>query len=156
MTCRTESRQRIEQIWLQPDTPVLFRRGKGHRLLARLPYRRDNYEWLRADRQRRPIWHGEPKKYWELPARWFNDIVTRSLDRWGQVYIIQPFRAQDACAPNCWKAEGHECECSCMGAQHGSQASGAGWLVVSDVFATRWRDAELACRLLSRQATPSQ
>jgi len=80
MTDNIDSRERIEQIWLQPDRPVLFRRGKGH-LLARLPYRKDNYEWLRADRPRRPSWHGGRKKYWELPAKWFNDIVTRSLDR---------------------------------------------------------------------------
>jgi hypothetical protein len=139
---------------LQHDCPVLFRRGKGHPLLARLPYHEANYDWLRVDRPRRPIWLGGRKKYWELPASWFNDIVTRGLDRWGQLYIIQPFRAQETCAPACWRAEGHECECSCMGMMHGSHASGAGWFVVSDSFATHWHDCKIACRLLRRQAPP--
>jgi len=155
MTDRGDTQQRIEQIWLQRYLPVLFRRGKGKRLLARLPYREDNYDWLKADRTRRPKWHGGRKKYWELPARWFNEVVARSLDRWGQVYIIQPFREHETCAPACWTAEGHECECSCMGARHGSQASGTSWLVVSDSFAISWRDEKLACRLLTCQVQVS-
>lgn len=30
--------------------------------------------------------------YWELPKSWFNDLVDRALQRYGKVYIIQPYR----------------------------------------------------------------
>jgi hypothetical protein len=59
-----------------------------------------------------------------------------------KLYIIQPYREQEKCSPSCQDAEGHECQCSCMGRYHGIGR-------VSDTFATRWGDQELACRLLT-------
>jgi hypothetical protein len=87
-------------------------------------------------------------RYWELPKAWFNDFVDRSLSRYGKVYIIQPYREQEKCAPACQNATGHECQCSCMGEHHGAGNDGS-WFEVSDTFATRWGDLHLACRLLA-------
>lgn len=139
---------RLEQVWRQHAIPVCYRRGKGHPLLVRLPFAVDNRTWLQAGRRRRPSWLPPPKGYWELPASWLNDLVDRGIERWGSIYVIQPYREREACAPACWRAEGHECECSCMGAHHGSQSPAGAWFVVSETFATIWRERSLACRLV--------
>jgi hypothetical protein len=39
-----------------------------------------------------------------------------------------------------------------MGLNHSSGHSEGNWKVVSDVFATRWNEQELACRLLTKRA----
>jgi hypothetical protein len=85
---------------------------------------------------------------WEVPKAWFNDLVNAALRRYGQLYVIQPYKEQEVCAPACMNAEGHECECKCMGANHGAGGPGAGWFVVSEAFATRWTGGSLACRLM--------
>lgn len=140
--------EKLRKIWNQKDIPVILRRGgKGQRLRARVPYSEDNREWLQNARRSTPQWIDE-HRYWELPKIWFNDFVDRSLARYGKVYIIQPFRKQEKCAPACQNAIGHECQCSCMGQHHGAGNDGS-WFIVSDAFATRWGDLHLACRLLT-------
>lgn len=135
------------KIWNQTKIPVVLRRAnKGERLRARLPFAENNRQWLQNGRRISPIWFSE-KKFWELPRAWFNDLVDRSLERFGKVYIIQPYREQEKCAPACMSATGHECQCSCMGQNHGAGVDGS-WFVVSETFATRWGDLQLACRLL--------
>lgn len=135
------------KVWNQQSIPVIIRRNRRaqkHRL--RLPYSVSNREWLRNDRRAHPAWFSN-KKYWEIPKTWFNDFVDRALKKFGKVYIIQPFREQENCAPACLNARGHECQCSCMGANHGAGNDGS-WFEVSETFATRWTDEEWACRLL--------
>jgi hypothetical protein len=83
-----------------------------------------------------------------LPKSWFNDLVDRALRLYGKVYIIQPYREQEICARACQEAQGHECQCSCMGANHGIGNDGS-WFEVSDTFSSRWGERELACRLLT-------
>ncbi len=139
---------KLNYVWNQQQIPVVMRRtGKGQRLRARLPYAKKNREWLQNSRRTKPIWISS-KKYWELPKAWFNDFVNRTLERYGKVYIIQPYREQEKCAPACLNATGHECECSCMGQYHGAGNDGS-WFEVSDTFATRWGNQQLACRLLT-------
>jgi hypothetical protein len=138
----------LKYVWEQERVPVVLRRtGKGRRLRARLPYAETNRQWLQNDRRTSPVWIAS-KKYWELPKAWFNDFIERSLVRYGNVYIIQPYREQEKCSPACQNAIGHECRCSCMGLHHGAGNDGS-WFEVSDTFATRWGDQELACRLMT-------
>ena len=137
----------MKRIWNQRDIPVALRRGgKGQRLRIRIPFSDDNLEWLQNGRRARPVWSRE-HRYWELPNKWFNDFVERALRRYKLLYIMQPYREQEKCAPACLKAEGHECECSCMGANHGTGNDGS-WFEVSETFACRWSDQYLACRLM--------
>lgn len=144
--------QKLKKIWRQTSTPVLFRQGKGLPLLIRLPYSEDNRTWLKGGNRNRPVWDFQ-HKCWETPKAWFNDLVKKSLVRYKKLYIIQPYREQEKCAPACWNAIGHECQCSCMGSNHGSQSSSNNWFVVSDSFATRWGKRELACRLMKKNDT---
>jgi len=145
------NRGEIARVWRQKRIPVVYRASGSGPLLLRLPYAKDNYAWLRGYNQRKPKW--DPQyKCWHTPRSWFNRLVDRCLNRFGKIYVIQPYREQEKCAPACWNAKGHECQCSCMGANHGSRSPEGRWFIVSNVFATRWRDQELACRLLTRSA----
>lgn len=141
------SSDELMKAWRQTPIPVVIRRtkpGQHHRL--RLPYSDLNRDWLRDGRRNRPLWISIDK-YWEIPKAWFDDFVERSLKKFGSVYIIQPYREQEKCAPACMNAAGYECQCSCMGANHGVGNDGS-WFEVSDAFATRWNNEEWACRLL--------
>jgi len=140
---------RLLAVWRQGAVPVLLRRaGKGQCLRVRLPYGADNRQWLQNGRRTSPTWFSS-EQYWETPKAWFNETVDRSLTRYKKIYVIQPFREHEKCAPACLNAAGHECQCSCMGANHGSGNDGS-WFEVSDTFATRWGELHLACRLMSR------
>lgn len=142
--------ERYKLIWNQSRIPVILRRaGKGEKLRVRLPFDDDNRDWLRNHRRTHPVWISNGR-YWELPKAWFDDLVERALVRYGGVYIFQPFREQEKCSPACQNAIGHECQCSCMGANHGA-GSDASWFEVSETFSFRWGPKELACRLLSRR-----
>jgi len=142
--------EQLKQIWNQQNIPVVLRSGGKEKLKTRVPYSKDNRAWLKVGHRIDPEWDKE-KKYWALPKSWFNDIVIKCIEKHGRVYVIQPYREQEKCAPACWNAKGHECNCSCMGANHGSQGENADWLVISDAFATRWGEKEYACRLLSNK-----
>ena len=112
------------------------------------PFEWADRSWLKNGRPRRPQFNYE-KNCWEIPAAWFNDTVERCLDHYSQVYVIQPYRVQEKCAPACQNAKGHVCQCSCMGQNHGMANDGS-WFEVSDTFATRWGDEHMASRLLTR------
>ena len=134
-------------IWHNGETPVIFRRGKSLPLMVKLPPSKENpREWLKGDARRNPEWN---KNYqcWEVPNSWLDQLVARILIHYGKVYLIQPHKVLEKCAPACWNARGFECNCSCMGQNHGSH-SGLGWYVVAESFAFRWETRELACRLI--------
>jgi hypothetical protein len=143
-----ESDAKLKAIWNQRSIPVILRRGgKGQKLRLRLPFDKNNQQWLRNGRKISPAWI-EKGRYWETPKRWFNDLVERSLIKYKKLHVIQPFREQEKCAPACLNALGHECQCSCMGANH-SMGNDGSWFEISDTFAMRWGDAHLACRLMT-------
>jgi hypothetical protein len=128
---------------------VFRRKVKGEGLWVRMPYDVSNRNWLKNQKRTKPYWD-KVEQRWELPNAWFNDLVERMLERFGKVYILQPYREQEKCAPACQNAIGHICQCSCMGENHGTGNDGT-WFEVSDTFATRWGDLEIACRLLTRK-----
>jgi hypothetical protein len=143
------SEAEIGRVWRQGVVPVLWRTGKkGGPLYVKLPYDVFNRSWLKKPRGRDPVWN-QVEKRWEVPVAWFNDLVEKCLTRFGRVYIVQPFREQEKCSPACQNAQGHICECSCMGEHHGAGNDGS-WFEVSDTFSTRWGANEVACRLLTR------
>jgi hypothetical protein len=138
----------LNYVWNQKIIPVALRRaGLGELLRVRVPYAEDNKEWLRNGRRSAPKWINDGG-YWELPKAWFNDFVDRALTKYRHVYIIQPYHEQEKCSPACQNAAGHKCECSCMGEHHGTGNDGS-WFEVSDTFATRWKERDVACRLLT-------
>jgi hypothetical protein len=142
----------LKRVWSQREIPVILRRtGKGEKLRARIPRARGDFDWLRNGRHQAPFWNSD-LDCWELPKAWFNDFVERALGSFGRVYVIQPYREEEKCSPACQNAHGHECECSCMGQYHGAGNDGT-WFEVSETFATRWSDPQLACRLMTVKRT---
>lgn len=142
-----EKDPRLLQIWNQQLVPVLYRRGKGVPLLVRLPFAKDNRGWLKAEHRNDPEWVKE-QKYWQTPKSWFEGIIKNALLRYKSIYVIQPFNPDEKCAPACWHALGAECECSCMGANHGSGEPLGRWHVVSETLAVKWGPKQYSCRLL--------
>ncbi|MGA1809429.1 MULTISPECIES: hypothetical protein [Sphingobium] len=144
---------RLKAIWNQKEIPVFLRREEGRPRL-RLPCNWNSYahvaltrNWIRAGRHSIPE-SDYKRRYWEVPASWFNELLKQLLQEYGKLYVIQPFREQEKCSQMCWDAKGHECQCSCMGKNHGQGKSGH-WLEISETFATRWGEMEYACRLLT-------
>lgn len=136
-------------VWNNGKIPVVLRRGGSKPIRLRLPFVAGNREWLKQKpRNKDPVWNTE-QKFWELPKSRFNELVRIILERFERIYIIQPYREMEICAPACMNALGFECQCSCMGAHHGSKNHGD-WFKVSESFAVRYGDTKLACRLLTK------
>ena len=149
LTAEIMDRHTLGFVWNQGEIPVVLRRtGPGEKLRVRLPSAENDFEWLRNGRRSLPKWIGKDGGFWELPKAWFNDFVNRALRRFEEVYIVQPYNEQEICAPACRYAEGHICECACMGANHGT-CDDTGWFDVNDAFSTRSGDRHLACRRLT-------
>lgn len=139
----------VKKVWRQGDIPVVhFDKAQG--LRVKLPYRKDNRFWLSLSGRKRPKWNPQ-YKCWEIPKAWFQDVVNRCLHRFGNVYVVQARRSQEKCAPACWNAAGHLCECSCAGVNHGMGRPGGRWFVVSDACAVSWGNKELSCKLLTKK-----
>lgn len=140
-------------IWNNGTISVISRRGNSRPIRLRIPYAADNGYWLHGGRgKRRPVWNWQDK-YWELPSSRFNEVSKMILERFGSLYIIQPYRETEVCASACRKAKGFECQCSCMGAHHGSQ-SNEDWFEISETFAIRHGAERFACRLIVKTQTP--
>lgn len=144
--------EKLRTVWRQTEIPVVWRedREKMPLLFRWQPYSVEMQRWLKVQLKREPGWEPDGS-YWKLPKNAFNELVNRSLKRFGRLYVIQPFREQEKCSPSCKNAVGHICECSCMGAYHGVENDGS-WFEVSERFATRWKERELACRLMAAKA----
>jgi len=150
----TENERRLKEAWNQRVTPVALRRtGDGERTRVRLPGQPidllEERVWLLNDRKKHYLEWNCVERCWELPKKWFNDFVERALVRFGKLYIIQPFIETETCARACMQARGHECNCSCMGQNHGAGMHGW-WFEVSETFAVCSLTPQLAGRLLTR------
>lgn len=150
MTQTEPQDKELKRVWGQEDVPVILRRdGERERLRLRLPCADENKRWLERGQKSEATWN-EKLSCWEIPKSWFNEFVEKALNRYMELYVIQPYREQEICSPSCQNAVGHECECSCMGAHHGSGSDGS-WFEVNEAFANRWRARKLACRLMVKK-----
>lgn len=141
--------QKAAEVWNQKSIPVIYRQGGGQPVLVWLPPVPADCAWLRGDHRREPEW-GAQFGCWEIPQSWLDDVVTRSLQRFGRIYLVQPYRVEARCVPACWNAKGDVCECSCMGANHGTQHPLRKQRVILGTFAVQWHERRLACRLMEQ------
>jgi hypothetical protein len=139
---------RLKSIWRQTETPVIYKQPRPQPILFKVPYARDNYDWVHGDKHHKPKWNSK-FKCWETPISWFDELIEQALKRFGKIYVIQTYKELQKCAPACWNATGFHCECSCMGANHGSGDPGRTWQEVSDTFAFQWGPRQYACRLIT-------
>jgi hypothetical protein len=147
---RSDVRDAVE-IWRQTEIPVVYRPGDS-RLQVKLPFAEGNGDWLRNGKRTNPEWNSK-FRCWKVPQSWLDDVIRRALQRYQRVYVIQPFREEEKCAPACRSARGFKCTCSCMGKHHGSEGDGSGWFIVSETYQVRRGDRVLACRLIEPSQT---
>lgn len=140
--------QQLLEIWKQKETPVLFLKSKKDPLLARFPHGKYDRKWVKGDHRRAPEWL-ENYKCWKTPKAWLSCLIKRSLEEYGKVYLIQPFQPHQKCAPACWNATGEECQCSCLGKNHGAGKPKGKWYEVSETFAVFWGEKHYGCRLIT-------
>ena len=138
---------KFSKVLKQKRIPIVFHVVKSRTLMVRLPNTLASSMWLQAGRRNHPKWL---KNYhtWKIPKSWFKDIVIKSLDKYRQVYVVQPYRVMQKCCPSCWNAKGIECVCSCQGNNHGSGQPIGRWHIVSETFAFKWEDEQYSCRLV--------
>jgi hypothetical protein len=136
------------RVWRNGAIPVVYQPGGRRPLLVRLPYREGNRDWLLAN-GRSIAWRARWKA-WEVPRSRFDEIIGLALERFESCWVIQEYRPLEKCAPACWNAMGYECQCSCLGANHGSGRQLEH--VVDETFAFEWGERKLSCRLLGRRA----
>jgi len=136
----------LQSVWGQDSRPVVLRGGPVRPLLVRLPSGRGR-GWLRRRHRGRLEWVADLNA-WDIPKSWFEDVLKRCLRTYGAVYVIQPYNSLKRCVPPCWNALGAHCECSCMGANHGSGHPEGRWHIVSETIAIRIGADQFSCRLL--------
>ena len=130
------------EAWQQKDIPVIVRtrkRGGGNpKLRVRLPEYGDHYTLLKGTNKynRNPV-EVPAKRYWEVAYRRLNGLVEILANFYGKVILIQPVREKQVCARKCMEATGFECECSCLGANHGAYNMDSSWYEVDDTYAVR-------------------
>ncbi|TWH76793.1 hypothetical protein LX59_00838 [Azomonas agilis] len=141
--------EKLREIWHKANPPVIFKRKSGEPLLVKLPgdNHLNNFDIIRNNKRHKPKWNKQ-FKCWETPVAWYDDLAHHLLSHFSGVYLIQLYREQQKCAPACWNALGLHCECSCMGANHGSGHPSGNWHEVSETFAFTWGDKKYASRLL--------
>jgi hypothetical protein len=105
-------------------------------------------EWLRNDKHHKPEWNSQYSA-WEVPQAWFESVIKLCLRRYKKCYVIQLHRELQVCAPACWNAKGIDCECSCMGDNHGSGHPEGRWYEIDETLAVSWGVQKYACRLVS-------
>jgi len=137
------SRNTGVQIWRNGRIPVVYRPGRREYLLARIPFTGESILWLAGEGKHR-IEFNPRFKAWEIPPTRLNDIIKRCLNRFGETWLIQSYREFEKCAPACWNAEGFDCQCSCLGENHGSGRELEH--IVSETFAFEWGGRRLSAR----------
>lgn len=138
----------LDSVLRQIRIPTVIRGGPVAPLIVRLPFRSDNRSWLSALGRKRPLWLAT-ETAWGIPKSWFEPLIQHCLARFAKCYVIQPTNRAETCAPACWNARGVHCECSCLGARHGSGDPEGRWHIVSETFAVRIGRREFSCRLLA-------
>lgn len=139
--------QTLKTIWRQGAIPVVFRRNRPEPLLVKLPFAEGNIDWLRNENHRKPAWNSRYKA-WEIPRAWFESTIRLCLPRYSKCYVVQLHREKQICAPVCWNAKGIDCECSCIGENHGSGHPDGRWYEIDETLAVSWGVQKYACRLI--------
>ena len=113
-------------------TAAVWRPVDG-RLVVKIP--RINYPsyWLRRQigSRSRPSWNAKSDR-WEIARHHLRPLVEAMADRFAAVDVFIDSRAITKCDTRCRDAEGDDCDCQCLGENHGGAAYWRDWRLVSD------------------------
>jgi hypothetical protein len=142
-----------KRAWNQKESPVILRRrkqnGRNQRLRIRLPAQGNHFILLKGSNKfnHKPI-YVEKGSFWEVPYQRLNDLVEVLAKFYGKVILMQPVKEKQVCARKCMEASGFECECSCLGANHGSENMTSSWYEVDDTYAVRYGSDQVSLKLI--------
>ncbi|MGW2057433.1 hypothetical protein ACWCOZ_26560 [Streptomyces sp. NPDC001840] len=113
------------------------RRNIGEqRLWVWMPFQGgSNRRWIKEElgARVRPEWNGDASpRRWEIARPHLRTIVEALADRFGEVEVILQFVTTERCDTRCQEATGDDCECSCLGVNHGGAAYWRKWILVGD------------------------
>jgi hypothetical protein len=141
----------IPEIWGQKRMPVVYRPDEKGNLMLRLPYREGNRAFLQGEKRFKPVWNPE-KKYWEVPKSWFTELVESVTAAFGSTYVIQPHHDHERCNASCQNAKRLECECPCLGKNHGMGGRANHEIGIQDAVVVPWRDHHLTIQVFQKRA----
>ena len=148
--------ENARKAWNQKQFPVILRRkkqaGKNPKLRVKIPPGANAYFVLRGESRRshEPIRNTEGN-YWELPYSRLNELVEILAKKFGSVILMQPVRHKQVCAKACMEAMGFECECSCLGENHGSRNMDSSWFEINDTYAVNYGEDEVSVKVISNK-----
>lgn len=123
--------------------------SRSARFRVRLPYAADNRQWLKdvCGAGTQPRW---ADGCWEIARPHYLALLAALPARvGGPLTVIEDFAEREVCTVSCTNANpdtSHLCECSCLGANHGSGIAGgapgvayrSGWLSVGEQALVQW------------------
>lgn len=123
--------KQIVRVWR--PTP-----SEAGRVVIWLPYARGTRGWLRSvcGTGTRPEFD-RARKAWTVARPHFRRIVQAVADRYGSVDVYVDHTVRHACGAMCRNAEGDDCQCSCLGDNHGNGRWHEGWQPVGDEWVVR-------------------
>jgi hypothetical protein len=101
--------------------------------MVRMPYKPDNRAWLHEQLGDyiRPEWN-KVAGHWEIARPHMRAVVEALADRFGIVEVIIDSRVVSRCDTQCQNATGDECDCECMGENHGGTGYWRSWIEVGE------------------------
>jgi hypothetical protein len=127
--------------------PWVRRRLGQTRLHVWMPYQgSSNRQWILQElgTRTRPIWNGSKTPgRWEIARPHLHLVVTSLVQRFGQVDVYLEFSNRTRCDVRCQQAEGDDCECSCLGENHGGAAYWRNWTLVGQTTLLSERECQV-------------
>lgn len=102
------------------------------RLVVSMPFTKGNRAWLKRElgARIRPEYIGRGK--WTLARSHLDAVVAALADRFGRVDVFLDFAETQRCDVRCQSARSRECDCTCLGRNHGQGGITHGWKLVGD------------------------
>lgn len=100
--------------------PCIYRLLGAERLKVSLPYDPRNRAWIHSvigDRARPD--YSRQHRHWLIARTHFTTLVDALLDRHGRVDVLAEYTTTEVCDTRCQTATGPECQCACLGNNHG-------------------------------------
>lgn len=110
----------------------------GHRLAVVMPFARGTRYWLRevCGPGTRPEWD-RGRGAWLVARPHFRKVVEALARRYGSCEVLVDHNVASMCGAWCRDAEGDECDCACMGENHGGQFWHRAWTKISAEWAVQ-------------------